>query len=342
MAVHTTKHKLGLVAMLSILVLAGLLSFVQNSKAAHAAQTPAIGMPRIFYEHIGSYTYRWVNRVNAYYNVGQGRIDTGTWDVSGLVGSIYVPFGSINVGINIAQSGSNYSYAVDTTTTIAGLWSRELRVGEYPRANIYNLHHESEWGTAVGMGPAHYIYEAESPVNNPWGANDISRTIEGYGGQGDQMYMSVLHMLNIEQSNYHILATDGGVISNSPRAINPHQGRPIPYKILALGATGALMSTGGSILAAACNAKYCGQHSIMWAMLGGILAPIGTLLVIISGVSINGWIIAQRSMVAAAAAGMQAAAQAARDVELGPAFAAANPNIAGDIQQAFPAPTFQV
>ena len=75
-------------------------------------------------------------------------------------------------------------------------------------------------------------------------------------------------------------------------------------------------------------------------MVGGIVAALGTLITIVSGVSITGAIIEGRAAAAAASQGVQAVAQAARDVELGSVYASASSSFStsGDIQAAFAVP----
>ena len=328
---------------LSLLVIISLLTIFQAAGSVHAAQKTAtsLTLPQSFHEISDGTTYQWTLLNNGYWNVSQGRVDSGRWFVQQLTSRGYVGIGTISEGVNIFPTGSgHYGYALDTNTTIPNVrLQHETVVDEFP-AQLSTLNNESPWGT--GVKHRGLVYSLETPLPDAQENNANEHSVAARGALGNQLYYNGLHMLNEEDSNYRNLETDSGlyplprVTTLVPRVHSP---AVLPLGVLALAAAGVTMGVAGGVLVSACGQHFCGKHSRTWAMVGGILAAIGTLCTIISGASVTGYIIAARGVQGPAAGVVAAAAMAEREVGLGSVYASARTSfeVAPDIQGAFAA-----
>ncbi len=339
--------KLSMMLVILIALVAGGASTLSQLVGAHADEIT--NMPASFAEDVGSGSaYSWKYEGGAYSaleNKNLGNLNSGTWDVQ--EGSTDLGTVNTNVIVNNDPTSGVTSYTVNTTSTIPGIAS--LLSGSSTEAIPETG--PNDYRSVFGQGA---MADTDTAGNPAWEID----TNEGQTGNvdlstgdstlGPEMFHNMANLTTQEEQNY-IDAEDvyqaqsdtgNGTFAMASSRFQPlsfqqptHPGFvwALPASVVLLAAAGFLLTVGGGVITSVCGHGKCGNNSTTWAIVGGIMAAIGTGCLIVSGASISGWLIASRAATAAAGGALAAEATGVEMASGTVAAAAAETSIVSDL-----------
>jgi hypothetical protein len=337
-----TMARNGCFALAILITVAGLLTFWPRQTTPASAAGNRL-LPS-FKEQVGGQTFIWKQASPWYANASIRRVDTGKW----VVREGRYTLGTIEVGVNefYSDNKGDPGWSVDTTTSIHGVTiPHEITESAYPAEG--RVQHESPWGFADSYyGPNNPSSFIENPTDGPF----PNQLVEASGANAHPMYRNMQEQVGIQQQQYTALenlyrtgaqgniigggghATDGAMLVNQPALV-------FPASVYVLAAAGLTLAFSGAVVTQLCGHNLCGKHSTLWAIVGGIAAAMGLVMVTLSGYSTAGASVRAAQLAAdKLTASTRSVASAERLVELGMRFASSRAGYGtpGDISAAMP------
>jgi len=227
-------------------------------------------------------------------------------------------------------AGGRYSYQIKMISTVPGLPSSSSMYYDYPVPSPvstvlpadYSSIDESPVGdVAVKYTDTNYTIASPDIESNPSsnvGAYFTAGAGFGKGYHASKTMQSAINQQNDAYNNLLHYTSSSTAMEPPSSAVKSLSFRsaqlPLPLPLILFAAAGATMWFVGLIGSIICSHNKCGKNSTLLAIIFGIMSGVGTLVTLISGVSVSGYL-----TIAAAQANAGAGAQVifARGAEWG-------------------------
>jgi hypothetical protein len=355
-----TLNGLSVLSVLSVLIIVGAAVLAWSVNADRQTATHAAAMaPQLkdFQLNMGS------GSVYQFHRLTQGTwgsttsqtfssIDSGTWQMSQGGKVIGTTDLSEKISSSVRGASGRYEYQIQFTSTVPGLPSSSGTYYDYPVpspiGNIlpadYSSIEESPMGdVAVKYATSNYKIASPDIEGNP-NSNTSAYYTAGAafstGYYGSQTMQSAITQQNDAYNSLLNYTRPGAAMIQPSSAVESLAFRqiPLPKSVLMIAASGGVMWFTGIIVSTLCNHNFCKKASNLLGAIFGELSGIGTLLTLVTGVSISGIL---TIMAAQANRGNGDFVNFARGAEwgmriarLGIPWAAANRMIPNDIENA--------